>query len=380
MPPTRSRPGSCERARVNVFFAGGGTGGHLYPALNIARALIRLQPQVTPFFIGARRGIEREVLPGSGFPFALLDLHPLYRQRPWANWRTMWGAATAWRELSHTMRTTRPALLVATGGYAAGVALADAALRRIPIVIQEQNSVPGATVRWFAPRAHQLHLGFPEAARLLRTGPATQIFDSGNPIEPPPTIRAPRESAISRWGFDNVSAPTVLVFGGSQGATAINAAVGAWVSSGRAAGLNIIWSTGRAGYESFAALNSAAVKISAYISPMSEAYAAADLAVCRAGAMTTAELLAWGVPPILIPLPTAAADHQTGNALTLSAAGAATMLRQAELSVESLNGAVRALAGDPGALAHARSAGYERARPHSAEVIANQLLMLLNLK
>ena len=111
-------------ARRTVLFAGGGTGGHLYPGLAIARALVRLDPTVTPFFIGAQRGIERTVLPATEFPHVLLDLHPLYRGRPWENWRTVRGAFSAWRALAGIARKEHPRLVVGTGGYAAGVALA----------------------------------------------------------------------------------------------------------------------------------------------------------------------------------------------------------------------------------------------------------------
>ena len=128
----------------------------------------RLVLDIRPFFIGARRGIERDVLPTAGFPFELLDLHPLYRSAPWNNWRTIVGATSAWRRVAALVAQHRPAALVATGGYVAGVALAYASRHRIPIVIQEQNSFPGMTVKWFARRASQIHLGFPEAAALLK--------------------------------------------------------------------------------------------------------------------------------------------------------------------------------------------------------------------
>ena len=149
---------------MRVFFTGGGTGGHLYPALAIARALVRLRPVVHPYFIGATRGIEREILPTTEFPFSLLDLHPLYRSAPWNNWRTVAGLTTGWRQVDDLAASERPQLVVATGGYAASAALAFATLRRIPFVIQEQNSFPGKTVALFARWAREVYLGFPEAA------------------------------------------------------------------------------------------------------------------------------------------------------------------------------------------------------------------------
>src|SRR3954469_9401114 len=119
---------------TTVLFAGGGTGGHLYPGLAIARTLVRVDPTVQPVFVGALRGIEKTVLPGTEFPHLLLDLHPLYRTRPWENWRTLRGAVTAWRALGHLAASDRPQLIVGTGGYAAGLAQAYGAVKGIPIV------------------------------------------------------------------------------------------------------------------------------------------------------------------------------------------------------------------------------------------------------
>ena len=147
--------------RITVLFAGGGTGGHLYPGLAIARTLQRLDPAVQPVFIGAHRGIERTVLPTTGFPHLLLDLHPLYRTRPWENWRTVWGAIGAWRALGALAGRERPRLVVGTGGYAAGVALAYAAMHRIPIVQQAGDSYPGLTARAFRRWTREYYRAFP---------------------------------------------------------------------------------------------------------------------------------------------------------------------------------------------------------------------------
>ncbi len=144
-----------------VWFAGGGTGGHLYPGLAIARALVRLDPSVRPFFVGAERGIERTVLPASGFPYVLLDLHPLYRTRPWENWRTLRGAMGALRELGRVARADAPRLIVGTGGYAAGAALAYGAMHGIPVVQQAGDSHPGLTARAFRRWTREYYLAFP---------------------------------------------------------------------------------------------------------------------------------------------------------------------------------------------------------------------------
>src|SRR5688500_10046570 len=189
----------------------------------------RLAPGVDPFFIGARRGIERNVLPGAGFPFELLDLHPLYRARPWENWKTVRGAFSAWGRLGEIASAARPACVVGTGGYASGIALAYARLNGIPYVLQEQNSFPGLTTRFFSRNAAQVHNGFPEAANHLKPGPHTRVFDSGNPIEPPPAPRPDRSAARVGWGFSATGGRVMLIYGGSQGSKAINDAVAAWV-------------------------------------------------------------------------------------------------------------------------------------------------------
>ncbi|MBA3558635.1 MAG: glycosyltransferase, partial [Gemmatimonadaceae bacterium] len=132
---------------MRILFAGGGTGGHLYPGLAIARALKLLRPDLDVMFIGATRGVERDVLPTAGFPYLLLDLHPLYRTKPWLNFRTLRGFASARRALGRLAREERPALVVGTGGYASGATLGYAFLHGIPVAIQEQNSYPGLTTR-----------------------------------------------------------------------------------------------------------------------------------------------------------------------------------------------------------------------------------------
>src|SRR5215208_2757897 len=233
---------------MRIVFAGGGTGGHLYPGLAIARALVRLDPSAKPFFVGARRGIERDVLPGTEFPHALLDLHPLYRTRPWDNWRTVRGAATAWRQIGRQLRFKRPPLVVGTGGYAAGLVLGYAAMHRRPYVLQEQNSHPGLTMRAFSRWAREVYLGFPEAAAKLPHDAGTAMVDSGNPIEPPPSPRPDRVRARQQWDL----APggrVLLIVGGSQGARAVNDVVAAWVRAGVPAGWQVIWATGKGSFD-----------------------------------------------------------------------------------------------------------------------------------
>ena len=363
---------------MRIVFAGGGTGGHLYPAIAIAHALMKQSDEIKPFFVGARRGIEKDVLPGTGFPFELLELHPLYRSRAWNNWRTVVGAVGAWRTLGKLFREERPACVVGTGGYASGLALAYAAVHGIPIVLQEQNSHPGITARFFSKYAKQIHVGFPEARAMLDKKTSAGVFDTGNPIEPPPSPLPDKIEAHARWSFpDDVK--VLLVYGGSQGSKAINDVVAQWIERGLPAGLRIIWGTGKKSYDDYARYASALVNVRPYLSPITEAYAASDFAISRGGAMATAELCAWGIPPIVIPLPTAAADHQTANARALAQAGAAEWIPQSEFTVEKLDSSVMHLLTNPDVLESRRNATLSRARPDAANSIARSILDLLNV-
>ena len=362
---------------MRVIFAGGGTGGHLYPGLAIARAMKIVSSDVDPFFVGARRGIEKDVLPKTEFPYELLDLHPLYRSRPWENWKTLRGGITAWRDLARIASISAPAVVVGTGGYASGLALAYARTHSIPYVVQEQNSFPGLTTRFFAKHARQVHLGFPEAAARLKPGRDTRVMDSGNPIEPPPKIRPDRSAARALWGFPTSGGLVMLIYGGSQGSKAINDIVAEWVRRGLPDDILLIWATGPKTHSDYAALENHRVRIKPYLSPVSEAYAAADFALSRGGAMATAELCAWGIPPIIVPLPTAAADHQTANARALSAAGAGEFIPQSALTVQTLQDSVMKILSTPGLLEERAKAVVRRARPDAAEKIARSILSLI---
>jgi UDP-N-acetylglucosamine--N-acetylmuramyl-(pentapeptide) pyrophosphoryl-undecaprenol N-acetylglucosamine transferase len=360
---------------VNVLFAGGGTGGHLYPGLAIARALVRLDASVKPHFVGARRGVERDVLPGTEFPHTLLDLHPLYRPAVWKNWRTVRGAFSAWAGMSRLGRELRPSLVVGTGGYASGAALAWAWTHGVAVAQHIGDSHPGATARLFTRISREAYLGFPEAERWLpHTG--CVFRDTGNPIEPPPDIRPDPAAARAKWGFPPL-ARVLLVFGGSQGARALNQAVAAWVAHGIPESLCVIWATGAGQYDAFRQLDRADVRVVPYLSRIADAYAAANLAFVRGGMMGISELCAWGLPMIICPLPTAAMDHQTSNALALESAGAAIHVPQAELTQERLDAIVRALLGDPARMLSLREHALARARPNAAREIAGFILAML---
>lgn len=366
-------------ARRLLLFAGGGTGGHLYPGLAIARAVVRLAPEVQPWFIGAQRGIEREVLPGAGFPYTLLDLHPLYRRTPWNNWRTVRGAVRAWRALSRLARAEgTPVGVVGTGGYAAGVALAWGRARGVPTLLHEPDSHPGLTTRAFAGGARAIYLGFPEASGRLPAAAASRCHPLGCPIEPPPSAPADRAEARRRWGLPE-DAFVVLVVGGSQGARPLNDAMRAWVAQGLPPGVAVIWATGTRQAEAYLGCEAPRVRVRPYLAPIADAYAAADMAITRAGAMTIAELCAWGIPAVLVPLPTAAQDHQAHNARATERAGAAIHLPQGDLSPDRLAALVTAWQRDPARLAAMAGAARQRGRPGAADAIARGILATVGI-
>ncbi len=363
---------------TRIVFAGGGTGGHLYPGIAIARALVREDPAVQPFFVGARRGIERTVLPATEFPHLLLDLHPLYRSQVWKNARTIAGALGAWRQIGKMVKEERPAAIVGTGGYAAGLMLAYGMVHRIPIVQQAGDSLPGLTARAFSRWSREIYLNFPEAASALKAHHPGSLIDTGAPIEAPPSPRLEKSAARAKWGFPLHGGDVLLIYGGSQGSLAINRVVAEWVERGLPKDLYVIWATGRTTYDQFKHLEGENVRVRDYLSPIADAYAASDLALARAGAMTTAELFAWEIPGILVPLPTAAADHQTTNAVTLERAGAAIHIPQTQLTVDRLDATIRRLLERPEELRRLSAGAANRARPHAAHEIAQRILHLLS--
>ena len=370
-----------------VLFAGGGTGGHLYPALALADALRAQDASVDAHFVGAQRGVETRVLPQRGVPHTLLPIEPIYRDRIWRNARQVSALTRTWAGLRRLFRRERPSLVVGTGGYASGPACGYALLRGVPVALQEQNSYPGFTTRLLSRWAQQVHLGFPEAERHLRPGRGTRVFALGNPIQPPDRT-SNRAAARTRFGLAPEGV-VALIMGGSQGARAVNEALLGALERVAAAELRrpapdfqLLWATGPTHFDRvrgrLAELTGVEwVKAVGYIDDMPAALASADVAISRAGAMATAELLAWGIPAVLVPLPTAAADHQTHNAAALAAAGAALHLPEAEATPQRVWSALSDLAGDEARRTEMSARARARARPDAAHDIAQRLLTLL---
>jgi UDP-N-acetylglucosamine--N-acetylmuramyl-(pentapeptide) pyrophosphoryl-undecaprenol N-acetylglucosamine transferase len=371
-----------------VLIAGGGTGGHLMPALAIATRLRERCPELEPVLVGAERGIEAQLLPKRDFRYHLLPVEPVYRRQWWKNVRWPLVAGRLFSRLSALFAAERPVGVVGTGGYASAPAVWFATRRGIPAAIQEQNAYPGLVTRLIARRVRHVYLGLPEARSRLTFGRATEVFDTGNPIPPPDPAR--REAALARFaltpaplpqggrGNGGEGKPVLLITGGSQGALAINQTVATWLEAGGAHGVTVLWATGRGSYAQFAHLHRPpAVQVFDFLDPIADAYAVADLVVARAGMMSGAELCAWGLPSVLIPLPTAADDHQRHNAEALAAAGASVVLLQRDLTSESFRQVVGGLLADAPRRRRMGQAARGRGKPAAADEIVSHLLTLL---
>jgi UDP-N-acetylglucosamine--N-acetylmuramyl-(pentapeptide) pyrophosphoryl-undecaprenol N-acetylglucosamine transferase len=345
------------------------------PALAIAARLGELAPEVEPVLVGALRGIETDVLAQRAFRYHLLPAQPVYRRQWWKNVRWALILPSLWRGLRSLFARERPSAVLGTGGYASAPVVWWALRSGIPVALQEQNAYPGLVTRRFAARARHVYLGIPEAKQHLPLGPQTKLFVTGNPIVPP----TPEDREAARAGFGLAEGEfTLLVTGGSQGALDINRAVAAWLDAGAAPGIRVIWVSGRRSYVEFTRYHAPPrVHVIDFLDPMARGYAAADVVVSRAGALTVAELCAWGLPSILIPLPSAAADHQTKNAAAMEQAGAAFHLNQARLDATTLAAAILRLQTEPATREAMSQAARARGRPDAAGEIVSNLLTLV---
>ena len=352
-----------------IVIAGGGTGGHLYPGIAVARELRRRLPEAQVTFAGTARGIESRVVPREGFDLDLLRSAGLKGMSPGALVRGLsllpLSGVDAWQIVSRR----RPQLVIGVGGYSSGPVVLIAALRRIPTLLLEQNAVPGFTNRRLAPFVTAAALTFESSLSYFgRRG-----FVTGNPVRPeffdptPPASGGP---------------PRILIFGGSQGAHAINMAMveAAPRLAAHPGGLAITHQTGerdlervRDGYRR-AGLEA---RVEPFLYTMDREMKAADLVICRAGATTIAELTACGRPSLLVPLPTAADDHQRRNAEVLAAAGAAESIDQSRLTGSLLAEKIIGLSMDPARRQAMSMAASRLAKPDAARAIVDRALELL---
>lgn len=315
-----------------MMFAGGGTGGHLFPALAIAEEVKAIDDRTEIMFVGTKNKIEARVVPEKGYTFVPIWISGFRRKLSFDNLLFPLKVIVALFQSMKCIKKFKPSVVVGTGGYVSGPVLYAASLAGIPTLIQEQNSYPGATTRFLARRVNEVHLTFEQSRRYFAR--QDNLFVTGNPIRRS-LSSASRAEALRYFGFPENTRNVILILGGSLGARSINRAFMSNMPALLNRDLRILWQTGQEDFEtvqqSFGKSLPASVRIYPFIDRMEYAYAAGDLVVCRAGATTIAELTALGKPAILVPYPFAAADHQTENARSLAENGAAELVRDDEL-------------------------------------------------
>jgi UDP-N-acetylglucosamine--N-acetylmuramyl-(pentapeptide) pyrophosphoryl-undecaprenol N-acetylglucosamine transferase len=361
-------------SELRVVIAGGGTGGHLYPGIAVARELLARRPEAQVSFAGTAKGIESRVLPREGFPLDLIRSGGLKGKRLTDRLHGLkllpLGLVDAWRIVARR----RPHLVIGVGGYSSGPVVLAAALRGVPTMLLEQNAVPGLTNRLLGPFVRAAAVTFDSTRALF----GSKAFVSGNPVRPEFFALARRPEATAH---DQSSDVRVLVFGGSQGAHGINVAMveaAPLLAAGPA--VRLTHQTGerdvemvRDGYRA----SGLDAEVEPYLYDMDRRIGAADVIVCRAGATTLAEIAAAGKPSILIPFPGATDDHQRKNAEALANAGAAEMLLEAEASGNALAARILALAADRDRRSRMAASARSLARPDAARAIVDRAMQLV---
>ncbi len=352
-----------------VIISGGGTGGHIFPALSIAGALRRRYPDVDILFVGADDRMEMQRVPAAGYPIVGLPVAGFDRKRLWRNFRTLWLLCKSMRKARRTVRDFRPQIAIGVGGYCSGPTLKAAQRLGVPTLIQEQNGYPGVTNKLLGKKARAICVAYEGTERFF---PADRIHLTGNPVRASllDCALTPAE-ARSRLGFDP-ERPLVLVVGGSLGATTVNRAIAAGVDAITGAGASLLWQTGRRDTELAAAATAGNpnARATEFISDMDVAYRAADLVVSRAGAGSISELQLLGKATVLVPSPNVTEDHQRKNAMALVARDAAVMVDDADADTQLVPAVTALLADDArrGAMSRAIAA---MALPDSADRIVD---------
>ena len=343
---------------MRVLMTGGGTAGHINPALSIADMIKREYPDAEILFVGAKGRMETVLVPKAGYPIRTVTVEGFQRKLSFANVKKNIGAAyhalTAGRESARILREFRPDIAIGTGGYVCGPVLRRAAKMGIPVLVHESNALPGVTVKMLAPHAKAVMVSTEDAKRRLPE--ATNIVVTGNPLRQG-MATTDRESARRELGVDE--RPLVLCFGGSLGARPINEAIVDVLRQEGADRVQFIIGTGRGkNHEHVQELlkergivpDGVHVRVRDYIDDMPRCMAAADLVISRCGAMTLSELPALGKPSILVPSPYVAENHQYYNAMALADRGAAVCLEEKDLTPERLWEEIQKAVLDPATL------------------------------
>lgn len=363
------------KENAHILIAGGGTGGHLFPALAIADEIKKKRPDTKFVFVGTKDKIEARIVPQRGYEFATIWISGFRRSLTPANLLFPAKIAVSLAQSFFLINRFRPDVVIGTGGYVCGPVLYVASIRKIPTVIHESNSYPGITTRMLSPRAAKVFTAFDVTNRWLkrtdnveRVGtPTCEVLDGVS-----------RKTAKAYFGL-NARKQTVLVVGGSLGASSVNRAVNGMANKLISQGVQLVWQTGSRDFQEIRdRIDAKNIGwVGEFIDHMEFAYAAADVVVSRSGATTIAELTRIGKPAILVPFPFAAADHQTMNARTMADAGAAIMMPDSEVEKRLEKVLVELLQNNK----HMKSmAGASKSlgKPDASQIIAEKVLGLIH--
>lgn len=332
-----------------VIISGGGTGGHIFPAIAIADALKEANPSIEILFVGANGKMEMEKVPAAGYRIEGLNIVGLQRKLSLKNIILPFKVLSAVMKAGKIIKRFDPQVVIGVGGYASAAVVYAAGKRKMPVLIQEQNSFPGKTNKNLAKYAGRICVAYPDMENFF---PKDKIVYTGNPIRKNiENNKFSREQGISHFGLDPAK-KTILVVGGSQGALAINQGIKNALSEFAFNDIQVIWQTGKPFFseakQAVEAGNYKNILPMEFIEKMNFAYGAADLVISRAGAMSISELSVCGKACIFVPLPSAAEDHQTKNAMSLVSRGAALMIKNTEapqeiksISIKTLNDTVK---------------------------------------
>ena len=368
-----------EKRHPRFIISGGGTGGHIFPAISIANALKQKCSRAEILFVGAENRMEMERVPAAGYPIVGLPVSGFDRQHLLRNIRTLFLLIKSMSKARKILRDFKPDVAVGVGGYASGPLLRAATAKKIPCLIQEQNSYAGVTNKLLAAGATRICVAYEGMERFF---PKEKIILTGNPVRQDllHSINQ-KEAALKHFGL-KPDRPVLLVLGGSLGARSINQAVQQQLKLIEKSGVQLIWQTGKYYYKDILAanaeLNNKAIQITDFISRMDYAYALADLIVSRAGAGSISEFALLAKAVMLVPSPNVAEDHQTQNARALVSKGAAVMIRDAEARDKLIPEAL-ALLEQPERIESLKSAILEMALPHAAEHIADEIIKLAKI-
>lgn len=362
-----------------VIVSGGGTGGHIFPAISIANEVKRRYPDAEILFVGAENRMEMDRVPKAGYEIVGLPVMGFDRKRLWRNFKVLAKLYRSMRKAKKVIGDFRPDIVVGVGGYASGPTLKAAQKRGIPTLLQEQNSYAGVTNKMLAQKSAAICVAYDGMEKFF---PADRIVKTGNPVRRDIVECAlTRREAKERLGF-NPDKPLVLVVGGSLGSRTMNRAISAGIEKLHQAGVQMLWQVGKIyekEYAEVAGVDGCEIKKTTFIDDMAVAYRAADIIVSRAGASTISELQLLGKAAILVPSPNVAEDHQTKNAMALVDRGAALMVRDADADAD-LVPAIVDLLGNPSQIEKIETAVQSMALPNAAEKIVDRMEELINTK